>query len=171
MKSKDNYLVRCFITMLICFTLDSIISYFMPLNFSKEGITIVPSIALMMYLLLVKTIEGADRYFFGAICGLYYSIVYSNSLAIYILIYVIIAFVRSYIVKIEEFSFLEAIMLSILTIFAQEAVVYWLMKITNTTKMIFSQFLVMRIVPTLICNIILFIVVFFVYKKIRIEVS
>ena len=171
MKSKDNYLVRCFITMLICFTLDSIISYFMPLNFSKEGITIVPSIALMMYLLLVKTIEGAERYFFGAICGLYYSIVYSNSLAIYILIYVIIAFVRSYIVKIEEFSFLEAIMLSILTIFAQEAVVYWLMKITNTTKMIFSQFLVMRIVPTLICNIILFIVVFFVYKKIRIEVS
>ena len=157
--------------MLICFTLDSIISYFMPLNFSKEGITIVPSIALMMYLLLVKTIEGADRYFLGAICGLYYSIVYSNSLAIYILIYVIIAFVRSYIVKIEEFSFLEAIMLSILTIFAQEAVVYWLMKITNTTKMIFSQFLVMRIVPTLICNIILFIVVFFVYKKIRIEVS
>lgn len=157
--------------MLICFTLDSFISYFMPFNFSKQGITIVPSVALMMYLLLVKSIEGVNRYFFGAICGLYYSIVYSNSLAIYILIYVIIAFVRTYIVKIEEFSFLEAIVLSILTIFAQESVVYWLMKITNTTNMMISQFLLMRVLPTLICNVILFAGVFFAYKKIRIEVA
>ncbi|MEE0966110.1 MAG: rod shape-determining protein MreD [Bacilli bacterium] len=171
MEKKDNYLIKCFLVMLICFTLDSFISYFMPFNFSKQGITIVPSVALMMYLLLVKSIEGVNRYFFGAICGLYYSIVYSNSLAIYILIYVIIAFVRTYIVKIEEFSFLEAIVLSILTIFAQESVVYWLMKITNTTNMMISQFLLMRVLPTLICNVILFAGVFFAYKKIRIEVA
>ena len=171
MEKKDNYLIKCFLVMLICFTLDSFISYFMPFNFSKQGITIVPSVALMMYLLLVKSIEGVNRYFFGAICGLYYSIVYSNSLAIYIIIYVIIAFVRTYIVKIEEFSFLEAIVLSILTIFAQESVVYWLMKITNTTNMMISQFLLMRVLPTLICNVILFAGVFFAYKKIRIEVA
>ena len=171
MEKKDNYLIKCFLVMLICFTLDSFISYFMPFNFSKQGITIVPSVALMMYLLLVKSIEGVNRYFFGAICGLYYSIVYSNSLAIYILIYVIIAFVRTYIVKIEEFSFLEAIVLSVLTIFAQESVVYWLMKITNTTNMMISQFLLMRVLPTLICNVILFAGVFFAYKKIRIEVA
>ena len=171
MEKKDNYLIKCFLVMLICFTLDSFISYFMPFNFSKQGITIVPSVALMMYLLLVKSIDGVNRYFFGAICGLYYSIVYSNSLAIYILIYVIIAFVRTYIVKIEEFSFLEAIVLSILTIFAQESVVYWLMKITNTTNMMISQFLLMRVLPTLICNVILFAGVFFAYKKIRIEVA
>ena len=171
MEMKVIYFLKCFLVMLICFTLDSFISYFMPFNFSKQGITIVPSVALMMYLLLVKSIEGVNRYFFGAICGLYYSIVYSNSLAIYILIYVIIAFVRTYIVKIEEFSFLEAIVLSILTIFAQESVVYWLMKITNTTNMMISQFLLMRVLPTLICNVILFAGVFFAYKKIRIEVA
>lgn len=171
MEKRDNYLVKCLLIMLVCFTLDSLIGYFLPLNFSKEGITIVPSIALMMYLLLVKTIEGANRYFFGAICGLYYSVVYSNSLAIYILIYVIIAFIRSYIIKLEEFSVLEAFMLSILTIFSQEVVVYWLMKITSITNMMISQFLLMRVLPTLIFNVILFGGVFFAYKKLRIEVS
>ena len=62
----------------------------------------------MMFSLLVKTIDGAERYFFAAICGVYYSIVYSNSLAIYILIYCLIAFVRSYIVKLESFSLIES---------------------------------------------------------------
>lgn len=171
MEGRDHFLVKCLFVMFICFTLDSLISYFMPLNYSKEGITVIPSIALMMYILLVKRIEGANRYFFGAICGLYYSVVYSNSLAIYILIYVIIAFVRSYIVKIEEFSILEAFVISILTIFAQEAVVYWLMKITNITSMAVSQFLLMRILPTLGVNAILFIGVFFAYKKLEIEVE
>lgn len=171
MEKKDNLLYKCFFVMFICFTLDSVISYFTPLNLSKDGITLVPSLSLMMYLLLVKKIEGANRYFFGAICGLYYSVVYSNSLAVYILVYVFIAFVRSYIVKIEEFSFLEALLFSILTIFAQESVVYWLMKVTNITNMVVSQFLLMRILPTLIMNAVLFIGVFIFYQKFRIEVS
>jgi len=170
MEMKDNYLFKCFFIMFICFTIDSLISYFMPLNYSKEGYTVVPAVALMMYMLIVKSVEGANRYFFGAICGLYYSVVYTNSLAIYILIYVIIAFIRSYVVKIEEFSILEAFVISILTIFAQEVVVYWLMKITNTTSILLSQFMLMRVLPTLAVNAILFIGVFFAYKKIEIEV-
>lgn len=169
--NKDNILYKSFLIMFFCFVIDSIIGYFMPLNFSKEKVTIIPSVALMMYLLLIKNIKGAERYYFGAICGTYYSIVYANSLAIYILIYVFIAFFRTYIIKFEKFSFFEALVLSLLTIFTQECVVYWLMKITNITLLNMNSFLLKHVFPTLGVNILLFIGVYIVYKKMRIEVS
>ncbi|MEG0592594.1 MAG: hypothetical protein RR512_04730, partial [Coprobacillus sp.] len=95
-KVKESYLLKCLLAVFICFIIDSTIGYFLPYNYTKTGITIVPCIGLMMFSLLVRTVDGAERYFFAAICGVYYSIVYSNSLAIYILIYCLVAFIRSY---------------------------------------------------------------------------
>lgn len=167
----DSYLLKCFIAVFICFVVDSTISYFLPYNYTKVGITIVPCIGLMMFTMLVKTIEGAERYFFAAICGVYYSIVYSNSLAIYILIYVIIAFVRSYIIKLDSLSLLESSLFCIMTIFAQEVVLYWLMWITNMTRYHMLSFLTMRVFPTLLFNLILSVIVYWVYNHIKIEVE
>ena len=170
-RMRDSYLFKCFVVVFVCFIIDSTMGYFLTYNYTKTGITIIPCLGLMMFSLLVKTIDGAERYFFAAICGVYYSIVYSNSLAIYILIYCLIAFVRSYIVKLESFSLIESMVFCCLTIFAQESVLYWLMWITNMTRYPISSFLLMRILPTLIVNLILSMGVYWVYNKVKIEVE
>lgn len=173
MKAKvtESYLFKCFVVVFLCFVFDSVISYFLPYNFAKKFITIVPCTGLMMFSLLVKTIEGPERYFFASICGVYYSVIYSNSLAIYILIYCLIAFIRSYIVKLEKFNLLESIVFCISTVFSQEIMVYWLMWITKTTQYPITSFLMMRIAPTLLANLILFIGVYVIYNKVKIEVE
>lgn len=168
---KENYLIKCFLTILICFVIDSTISYFLPYNYTKSSVVIVPAIGLMMFALLVKTITGAERYFFAAVCGVYYSIVYSNSLAIYILIYCLIAFVRSYIIKVKEFSMIESSLFCISTIFVEEIVVYWLMWITSTTNYAIFSFATMRLIPTLLFNFVLSFVVYYIYNQIKIEVK
>lgn len=168
---KDSYLLKCFILVFVCFVIDSCISYFLPYDYTKTGITIVPCIGLMMFTMLVKTIEGAERYFFAAICGVYYSIVYASSLAIYILIYCLIAFVRSYIVKLESLSLIESIVFCLVTIFAQESMVYWLMWITNMTRFPMISFLSLKILPTLCVNAFLSLGVYWVYNKVKIEVE
>jgi hypothetical protein len=170
-RMTDSYLLKCFCAVFICFIIDSTISYFFPYNYDKSYITLVPCIGLMLFCMLVKTISGPERYFFAAVCGVYYSIVYSNSLAIYILIYVLIAFVRSYIIKIDSFSLLEALSFCIATIFAQELVIYWLMWITNMTRYPILSFLIMRVLPTLILNLFLSLGVYWIYNKIKIEVE
>lgn len=170
-RMRDSYLFKCFIIIFICFVLDSTISFFLPYNYAKTGITIIPCIGLMMFTMLIKTIDGAERYFFATVCGLYYSIIYSNSLAIYILIYCLIAFVRSYIIKLESFNLFESMLFCILTIFAQEVVLYWLMWITNITRYSVSSFLLMRILPTLLVNAVLSIGVYWVYNQVKIEVE
>lgn len=170
-RMRDSYLFKCFLIVFLCFLVDSTLSFFLPYNYTKTTITIVPCLGLMMFTLLVKTIEGAERYFFAAICGVYYSIVYSNSLAIYILIYCLIAFIRSYIVKLETLSLPEAMVFCVLTIFAQESVLYWLMWITNITRYPIASFLTMRILPTLLVNVVLSMVVYWIYNKVKIEVE
>lgn len=168
---KENYLYKCFIVILICFVIDSTISFFLPYNYTKSSVIVIPCIGLMMFALLVKTIEGAERYFFAAVCGVYYSVVYSNSLAIYILIYCLIAFVRSYIIKVESFAMIESSVFCISTIFVEEIVVYWLMWITNMTNYSLNSFILMRLLPTLIFNFVLSFLVYWVYKYIKIEVK
>lgn len=170
-RMRDSYLLRCFLAVFLCFIIDSTISFFLPYNYTKTGITVVPCLGLMMFALLVRTIDGAERYFYASICGVYYSIVYSNSLAIYILIYCLIAFVRSYIIKLESLNVVESMVFCVLTIFAQEIMLYWLMWITNMTRFPVLSFLTMRVLPTLLVNAILSIGVYWVYNKVKIEVE
>ncbi len=170
MKSRlrDNYLFKCFIVVIICFVVDSTISFFLPYNYTKTGIFIVPCIGLMMFALLVKTIEGAERYLFAALCGLYYSVVYSNSLAIYILVYLMISFYRTFF-KLEKLTLIEAVIYCGSTVLLQEVMLYWIMWITNITRYPIISFLIMRLLPTLCFNMILSIGVYWIYNKVKIE--
>lgn len=168
---RENYLYKCFITILICFLIDSTMSFFLPYNFTKSSVTIIPCIGLMMFALLVKTVEGPERYFFAAVCGVYYSVIYSNSLAIYILIYCLIAFVRSYIIKVDPLALIEASVFCVSTIFVEEIVVYWLMWITNMTNYTLNNFILMRLLPTLGVNFVFSFLVYWVYNQIKIEVK
>ena len=168
---KEKYLYKCFALVLLCFVIDSVISFFMPYNHLKVSISIVPYCGLMMFSLLVKTIDMPERYFFGAVCGIYYSIVYSHSLVIYILVYTLIAFIRSYIVKMDKFSFVESLLFSLSTIVLCEGMVYWLMWITNSTHYLILNFVIFRLLPTLCFNLIISVFVYWIFMNIKIEVK
>lgn len=167
MEQQEISIYRYFVVMLVCFAIDSTISYFLPANFSKEGIYVIPSISLMMYLLLLDSIDNTSyRYFFGAVCGLYYSIVYSNSLAIYILIYVFLAFFRTHIFKIENLNFFEWMIFGVSVILAQEIVVFSLVRMTGVTRYAINTFVIQRILPTVLFNIVMFVPVYFISRTI-----
>jgi len=170
-RMSESYLLRCFFVVFLCFVVDSTIAFFLPYNYTKTGLTFVPCLGLMTFAMLVRTIEGPERYLYATICGTYYSIIYSNSLAIYILIYCLIAFIRSYIIKLESFTFAESMLFCISTVFAQEIMVYWLMWITNMTRYPMSSFFLMRILPTVLMNFVLFIGGYIIYNKVKIEVE
>ena len=52
----NKQLYRYYLVMALSFVVDSIISYYLPYNFDKLGITIVPCVSLMMFTLLNNTI-------------------------------------------------------------------------------------------------------------------
>lgn len=158
-----------FVTMFICFVIDSTITYFLPFDFTKSGLMLVPCIGLMMFVLLSNCIDKEIRYFFASVVGIYYAVIYANSLAIYVLLYCIYAFFVKIYMKSSSFTYLESLLVFVLTIFAQEVVLYWLMWITNITELSVFNFAILRLLPTLGLNIVLSIPLFVIYKKLKFE--
>lgn len=165
----NKRVIPYFITMFICFVIDSAIVYFLPYDFTKTGLMVVPCAGLMMFTLLNNSIDKESRYIFAVIVGLYFAVIYANSLAIYVLLYCIYAFFGRMYMKSSTFTYIEALIAIVLTIFVQESVLYWLMWITNITELSILQFVLLRLLPTIGFNVIFSIPLFFIYKKLGFE--
>lgn len=160
----EKQLYKNFLIMILCYLIDSIISFFLPYNLSKTGISFIPSLGLMMFTLLVMTLhDPSERFFFSAICGLYYCIVYSSSLLIYVLVYVAIAFVRSYIYRNDHISLIEYLFLIFAVLLVKELVVYYLMVMTDVTSLSLLSFIRLRLLPTTLINTALGVIVYWIY--------
>lgn len=164
-----NKLARSLVVMFICFVIDSLLRYYLPHDLLKTGLTIVSYVGVMMFTFLNNDIDEERRYFFALVCGVYYSVIYGNSVFIYMLLFLIYAFIGKQYMKKATFTYFEALTMVILTIFMQEAVLYLLMWITGITKLYVMTFIVWRLLPTLLFNAIIFNVVYFVHDKIKLE--
>ena len=71
--------------------------------------------------------------------------------------------------KKDVMTYFEAIVIVVLTIFVQESVLYSLMWITNTTQLVITTFLIKRLLPTLLFNIVIFNGVYFIHDKLNLE--
>lgn len=160
----EKQLYKNFIIMIIFYLIDSLISFFLPYNLSKTGVSFIPSTGLMMFILLVMTLrDTTERFFFAAICGLYYCIFYSNSLLIYVLIYIFIAFLRSYIYRNDHITFLEYVVMVVIVLAAKELTVYYLMVFTRVTSLSFLRFVSLRLLPTVLINAALSGIIYYIF--------
>ena len=145
-----NKLVRYLIIMFIFFVIDSILRFYLPSSILKLNLTIV-------------------RYIFAGICGIYFSVIYGNSIFVYVLLFFMYSFFEKRYMKKAVMTYFEAIVIVVLTIFVQESVLYSLMWITNTTQLVITTFLIKRLLPTLLFNIVIFNGVYFIHDKLNLE--
>lgn len=66
--------------MFIFFVIDSVLRFYLPSSILKLNLTIVPYVGVMMFDLLTNTIDEDHRYIFAGICGIYFSVIYGNSI-------------------------------------------------------------------------------------------
>ena len=164
-----NKLVRYLIIMFIFFVIDSILRFYLPSSILKLNLTIVPYVGVMMFDLLTNTIDEDHRYIFAGICGIYFSVFYGNSIFVYVLLFFMYSFFEKRYMKKAVMTYFEAIVIVVLTIFVQESVLYSLMWITNTTQLVITTFLIKRLLPTLLFNIVIFNGVYFIHDKLKLE--
>ncbi len=162
-----NKLVRYLIIMFVSFIVDSILRFYLPSSILKVNLTVIPYVGVMMFDLLNNTIDEDHRYIFAGICGIYFSVIYGNS--IFVLLFFIYSFFEKRYMKKAVMTYFEAIVIVILTIFVQESVLYSLMWITNTTQLAITTFLIKRLLPTLLFNIVIFNGVYFIHNKLKLE--
>ncbi|MGN1182128.1 MAG: hypothetical protein ACI4SR_03905 [Faecalibacillus sp.] len=164
-----NKLARSLLVMFICFTIDSLLRFYLPHDPLKVHLTIVSYVGIMMFNFLNNDIDEERRYFFALICGIYYSVIYGNSVFMYALLFLLYAFIGKEYMKKATFTYFEAFAIVVLTIFIQESVLYLMMWITGATKLAIMTFVLWRLLPTLLFNAIVFNVVYFIHDKIKLE--
>ena len=145
-----NKLVRYLIIMFISFVIDSILRFYLPSSILKLNLTIVPYVGVMMFDLLTNTID-------------------EDSIFVYVLLFFMYSFFEKRYMKKAVMTYFEAIVIVVLTIFVQESVLYSLMWITNTTQLVITTFLIKRLLPTLLFNIVIFNGVYFIHDKLKLE--
>lgn len=166
---NNNKLIRYLFVMFFAFIFDSVIGYFLSSSLIKTHFTMISYASLAMFILLNNSIDEGHRYIFSIICGMYYSVIYGDSIFIYTLLYVMYAFcVKNYMKK-ATFTYFEAIVMVVLTIFVQEFVLYLLMWIANTTRLFIITFIIKRLLPTILFNVVMFNGVYFIHHKIKLE--
>lgn len=165
----NKKLYRYYLVMALSFVIDSVINFYIPFNFDKSQTTIICYVSLMMFTLLNNTIGDEHRYIFATVTGLYYAVVYANSLLIYVLLYCMYAFFGKRYTKLATFTLLEMFIAVIVTIIAQEVVLYWLMWITNITQLSIVIFVQNRLLPTVIFNLLLIAPVYYIHTKLGFE--
>ena len=145
------------------FMLDSVLTYFIPFDYLKSSFMFISCMGLMTFTLINNELKDEEYLAYAVLTGTYYSIMYADSLYIYILIYVIIARLGRKYMKYSSYSFIESYLFCFSTIIFQEVVIYIMMILSKVTKLGLVKFLTLRLLPTLIMNSVLFIGVFYGY--------
>ena len=163
MQVNSKHLPRIFLLWL-AFMLDSVLSFFLPFDFTKSSPMLISCMGLMMFTLINNELKNEEYLPYAVIAGGYYSILYADSLFIYILIYCVIAYFGRKYMKYSSYSFIESYIFIFSTIIFQEVVIYIMMIISQVTKLGVLKYLTLRLLPTLVLNSILFVFVFYGYK-------
>ena len=96
------------------------------------------------------------------------TIVPYGAVAMFVL-YLLYALFGKYYMKKATFTYFQAFVIVLLTIFVQECVLYSLMWISNTTQLLVTTFLIKRLLPTLLYNAVMFNGVYYIHHKIKLE--
>ncbi|MBO6046945.1 MAG: hypothetical protein J6P61_04240 [Erysipelotrichaceae bacterium] len=169
---RRSQLITNFIIMIVCFILDSSIAYFLPYNLTKLGVTFIPSLGLMMFILLCKTLQDRyERFFFATICGFYYAITYTNSMLIFILIYTVIAFARTYVVYEEPLSLMTYMLFAAIVLGFKEIVIYFFLRTIQMTYLSMRMYVLLRFLPTVLINLLFAPVIYLTYNWFEFEVK
>jgi rod shape-determining protein MreD len=154
-----------FAIFVLLFIIESLFVELFPVRFLKEGHILVPRFLLAGILLL--TIYGSKKQgiWYGLLFGLMFDIVYTEIIGIYLFMFPLTAYFVSKLMKILQSNIIIATIVVLLGMAVLEILVYELNYLIHITEMPFPQFINMRLLPTLILNLIFLILFVYPFKK------
>lgn len=149
-----------FLVAFILFIFDSIITQLLADSFLGKGIILVPY--FMMVFIFFLTIYGSQKYamIYGAILGLAYDVVYTEILGIYMFLIPFLSYLIVKCMKVLQSNWIIVILLTLIFVVIAEFILYGMNTMMSFAHLSFTEFLKIRLLPTICLNLV-FIVVFF----------
>ncbi|BDH62434.1 rod shape-determining protein MreD [Lysinibacillus sp. PLM2] len=148
----------------VLFLLEPEFALFSPIQLNDQIIYLVPRF-LILYLIFVSIYYSRQRaVVYGLIFGLLYDVFYIDIIGLYTVLYPLICFLAGSTVKFIHQHLSITTILSLVLVALMEIVLYNFFAFINFTNITFSDFMMNRLIPTLIANLLFLIMLGWAFK-------
>ena len=149
----------------LSFIFESIFVELLPEAFSKSDMILVPH--FLMVMIIFTTMYGNQKHglIYGFIFGLLFDVVYTEIIGIYLFLIPVVTKIVSWLMKLLQSNIFVALVVTLIGVTLLELGVYEMNFLIGITNMNFTSFLNIRLVPTLILNLIFIVIVAFPLKR------
>jgi rod shape-determining protein MreD len=149
----------------LCFLFESVFVELLPAELFKSSSIFVPHFLMVAITFVTVYISQKHGIMYGFIFGILFDIVYTEIIGIYLFMFPLVAYITSWIMRILQTNIILVSFVAILGVGFLELGVYEMNFLIGRTDMIFASFMDIRLVPTLILNLIFIILVSYPLRK------
>jgi len=149
----------------LCFILESVFVELLPVELFKSSRMLIPHFLMVTIIFVTIYISQKHGMMYGIIFGLLFDIVYTEIIGIYLFMLPLVAYITSWMMKILQTNIILVSLVTLLGVGFLELGVYEMNFIIGRTDMDFASFIDIRLVPTLILNVIFIGIVAIPLKK------
>ncbi|WP_428909269.1 rod shape-determining protein MreD [Niallia sp. Krafla_26] len=149
----------------LCFIGESIFVELLPEAFSTNEKIIVPHFLIVVIIFAAIYGDRKQGLIYGLIFGLLFDIVYTEIIGIYLFIIPLVTYIAAWMMKLLQTNILVVGIVTLIGIALLELGVYEMNFLIGLTRMDFTSYLQVRLLPTLLFNGIFIAIVAFPLKK------
>ena len=149
----------------LCFLFESVFVELLPAELFKSSSILVPHFLMVAIIFVTVYISQKHGIMYGFIFGILFDIVYTEIIGIYLFMFPLVAYITSWIMRILQTNIILVSFVAILGVGFLELGVYEMNFLIGRTDMSFASFMDIRLVPTLILNLIFIILVSYPLRK------
>ncbi|WP_071395910.1 rod shape-determining protein MreD [Bacillus tuaregi] len=149
----------------LCFLFESIFVELMTVEAFVTKRIVVPHFLIVAIIFTIIYGNRKHGLMYGFIFGLLFDVVYTEIIGIYLFMLPLVAYIASKIMKVLQTNVVIVSFVALLGVALLELGVYEMNFIIDRTNMVFSRFVEIRLLPTLILNLIFTVLIAFPLKK------
>lgn len=143
----------------LLFFFEPVFSLFSPVDIGGERYTLVPRFVIVYLIFLAVYYNRRLAVIYGIVFGLLYDMFHIDIIGLYAFLYPMICLLAVFLIKQTHKHFITVMFLSLLMIIVLEMFSYFFAGLISLTSISLSEFILTRLFPTMIANLI-FIVMF-----------
>lgn len=123
-------------------------------------------LALLVYIAVYY--DSRTTYYsiiYAFIFGLLVDIIYTGVLGVYMFSYGLVIYIIHNLQKLLQRNFFVLILLGIFSFLMADSFIYLIYYVVGITEMVWQDYLVRRLLPTIVANLVFFIILFPIFKK------
>lgn len=140
-----------------------------PLKLGDASYYFVPRFLLLFLMFVAIYYNRKNAMLYAFIFGCIYDIFYIDIIGVYTVLYVSACFVASWCVKFIHQHLVNTTILSVVLLALTETILYGFYSLIGFTEMAFSNFLIQRLVPTVVANILYLVLLGWFFKYIILQ--